>query len=149
MSSVFDCNMCGQCCEGKGGIVVSPFDLKRICEHLAISTLQFTKLYACMENNKLKVRTGEDNFCIFFKHQAGCTIHKARPNICRAWPFFRGNMLDSESFYLAKDYCPGISASSTHEEFVTQGRIYLKENNLHASDVTCEAHALIALEQEI
>ena len=28
--TVFDCQMCGQCCEGEGGIVLSPKDLKRL-----------------------------------------------------------------------------------------------------------------------
>ena len=32
--TVFDCQMCGQCCEGEGGIVLSPKDLKRLYEGL-------------------------------------------------------------------------------------------------------------------
>ena len=30
-TQAFSCKMCGHCCKGKGGIVVSPSDLKRLC----------------------------------------------------------------------------------------------------------------------
>lgn len=36
--TVFDCQMCGQCCEGEGGIVLSPKDLKRLYEGLNSKT---------------------------------------------------------------------------------------------------------------
>ena len=33
-TQAFSCKMCGHCCKGKGGIVVSPSDLKRLCTTL-------------------------------------------------------------------------------------------------------------------
>ena len=147
--SVFTCTMCGQCCEGQGGIVVSPSDLIRLCDFLQIDHSCFNEQYAYVHNNKLKIKSGADNFCIFFKKNIGCTIHIARPDICRAWPFFRGNMVDSESFYLAKDYCPGIDPESSHSDFVAEGLIYLKEHSLGAYDIKCEAHALVSMNTKI
>ncbi len=149
MVAVFDCKMCGQCCEGQGGIVVSPSDLERICSHLLLDAQEFLAQYGHMHNGKLKVRSGDDGFCIFFKQGEGCAVHVAKPNICRAWPFFRGNMLDDESFFLAKDYCAGIRADSTHMEFVEEGISYLQENALEANDATTEAHALLSVEKVI
>ena len=32
-SAVFSCQMCGQCCRGQGGIVVSPKDLARAIDY--------------------------------------------------------------------------------------------------------------------
>ncbi len=145
MSSVFDCQMCGQCCEGQGGIVVSPSDLERICLHLKLQAPEFIVQYALTQNGKIKVRCGEDGFCVFFKHGTGCIVHEAKPDICRAWPFFRGNMLDSESLFLAKEYCSGIRADCTHSEFVAEGLRYLQENSLQAKDAASEAHALLPL----
>ncbi len=142
-NSVFECTMCGQCCEGQGGIVVSPTDLERLCAHFQLSAQAFEDQYGCVQNGKLKVRTGADNFCIFFKDGVGCAAHVARPDICRAWPFFRGNMVDNESFYLSKDYCPGLRADSTHAEFVAEGAQYLQDNGLRAKDAKTEAHALL------
>ncbi len=148
-AKVFECRMCGQCCEGQGGIVVSPTDLERICQHLKLSVAQFRDKFGCDHNGKLKVRTGDDGNCIFFKQQIGCGVHVARPDICRAWPFFRGNMLDAESFFLAKDYCPGIAPQSVHADFVAEGLEYLDENNLQASNAKNEAHALIPMAKNI
>ncbi len=149
MTSVFDCRMCGGCCEGKGGIVVSPTDLKRICLHLDVDADTFEQRYGCIQNGKLKVRTGDDGFCIFFVQGAGCAVHIAKPDICRAWPFFRGNMIDNESFFLAKDYCAGIRPDSTHAEFVAEGLLYLQENSLQAQNTKTEAHALFPLDVKI
>ena len=39
--TVFDCQMCGQCCEGEGGIVLSPKDLKRLYEGLNLEKQAF------------------------------------------------------------------------------------------------------------
>ncbi len=144
-TSVFECTMCGQCCEGQGGIVVSPSDLARLCTYLELSAQEFSEKFGAMHNGKLKVRSGDDAFCIFFKKGVGCGVHVARPDICRAWPFFRGNMLDNESFFLAKDYCPGIAKESDHQAFVQEGLSYLQENALGASDATKEAHALFSI----
>ncbi len=149
MPEVFDCRMCGYCCEGQGGIVVSPTDLDRICQHLELDSTTFTERYGCVQNGKLKVRTGDDGFCIFFEKGRGCGVHVAKPDICRAWPFFRGNMIDSESFFLAKEYCAGICRESTHAEFVVAGKKYLQDNALQASNAKTEAHALFSLDTKI
>lgn len=140
---VFDCRMCGICCEGKGGIVVSPKDLERICAFLHMDAETFTREYGVMHNGKLKVRTGEDGNCVFFVAGKGCSVHEGKPDICRAWPFFRGNMVDPQSLHMAKDFCPGIRQNASHADFVAEGRKYLRENGLEASDPRCEASALI------
>ena len=142
-SPVFDCAMCGICCEGKGGIVVSPKDLQRICAFLDMDADTFKERYGVMHNGKLKVRSGEDGNCVFFVSGQGCRVHEGKPDICRAWPFFRGNMVDPESLYMAKEFCPGIRKDATHAAFVAEGRQYLLEQDLEASDPRCEAHALM------
>lgn len=143
MKEAFDCQMCGHCCEGEGGIIVSPTDLTRILDHLKMSAEEFTEKYGEVKDGKLRIRVGEDNFCIFFVQGKGCGVHVAKPNICRAWPYFRGNVIDSESWEMAKDFCPGIRRDVSHDEFAKQGRTYLCDNNLLASDKSCEARALI------
>ena len=35
--TVFQCRMCGHCCEGRGGIVVSPADLTRLAAFLDLA----------------------------------------------------------------------------------------------------------------
>lgn len=144
---VFDCRMCGQCCEGEGGIILSLFDLQRLHEGLQLEKQAFLDNYAVYRNGKWQIKTGEDGNCIFFREGKGCSVHSIKPNVCRAWPFFRGNMADAESLYLAKDFCPGIRSDATHEEFVAEGEAYLRENDLIASDPDREGHALLPVSQ--
>lgn len=139
----FDCKMCGHCCLGEGGIVVSPKDLARIAAHLRMEPQAFAAEHGAYKGGKLFIRAGSDGYCIFFEKGKGCGVHVAKPDICRAWPFFRGNVVDAESLELAKEYCPGIRSDVPHAEFARQGRAYLKENGLIASDPACEARALI------
>ncbi len=141
--TVFDCRMCGHCCEGKGGIIVSPKDLQRICAFLGITPEAFERDYGFIHNNKLKIRSGSNGACVFFVEGKGCSVHEGKPDICRAWPFFRGNIEDPESLAMAKEYCPGISPNVTHEAFAREGRRYLTEHNLIAKDPAHEANALI------
>lgn len=139
----FDCKMCGHCCLGEGGIIVSPKDLTRLCEHTAMSAEDFSAEFCETKNEKLRIRIRKDGFCIFFETGKGCAVHEGKPDICRAWPFFRGNVVDSESLHLAKDFCPGIRQDVEHGDFAEQGRQYLAENGLLAKDPSCEARALI------
>lgn len=141
---VFDCHMCGICCEGKGGIVVSPKDLARLCAYLNMTPDSFRNEYGDMHNGKLHVRSGDDDNCVFFVSGEGCAVHESKPDICRAWPFFRGNMVDPESLHMAKEFCPGIRQDATHADFVAEGRKYLHDHGLEASDPRCEANALLS-----
>ncbi len=128
-NAVFHCRKCGRCCEGKGGIVVSRFDLVRLCRHLGIKEEEFETRWGERRGGKLHVRS-EDGTCIFFTKEKGCTVHVAKPDICRAWPFFRGNLLDAESFALAKEDCAGILREQTHEEFTRHGLAFLVQKGL-------------------
>ena len=145
LSETFHCRMCGECCQGKGGIVVGPRDLPRLCAHLHMEAERFIAVYGYLQNGKIKIRTGPDNYCIFFLPGTGCSIHMAKPDICRAWPFFRGNMVDEGSLTMAKEFCPGINPMIGHDAFVRAGLQYFKEHQLNASDPEHEANALIGV----
>lgn len=140
---VFECKMCGRCCEGRGGIVLSAKDLARIAEHTGLSQAEFSARYAEPRGGKLVIRTGADGFCIFFKAGAGCTAHPGRPDICRAWPFFKGNLVDEVSLEMAASDCPGINIQAGFAEFRRQGLEYLEDNELMAdADDKSAANAL-------
>ncbi len=132
MDQVFECKKCGHCCEGRGGIVLSQRDLDRLAAFLGVDPAIARERYAELSNGKLKVRTGPDGFCIFFKTGSGCAVHAGKPDICRAWPFFRGNLVDDVSLDMARDFCPGISRATTFENFQRAGREYLRAHGLDA-----------------
>ncbi len=140
--------MCGHCCQGAGGIVVGPKDLERLCLHLKMTPEGFESVYGERRSGKLMIRIQDNAYCIFFDQSKGCAVHAAKPDICRAWPFFRGNLVDKDSLEMAKDFCPGICASVTHPEFAMQGLRYMHKHNLLASDKNVEARALCISDEE-
>ncbi len=141
-SPVFTCQMCGQCCRGAGGIVVSPKDLVRITRALHLTDEEFIARYGEWRGGKLQIRTGEDNACIFFREGSGCMVHEGKPDVCRAWPFFRGNIVDEDSFLMAREYCPGIDKNCDHATFAREGRAYLEKHDLLAHDRDREGRAV-------
>ncbi|MFW6236578.1 MAG: YkgJ family cysteine cluster protein [Desulfovibrionales bacterium] len=129
MSGAFDCRMCGHCCQGTGGIVVSAGEQERIRTHLNVPMVQFLQECTIEKSGKTYLTTRPDGFCLFFGDQ-GCSIHAVKPDVCRAWPFFRGNLLDESSWEMAQDYCPGIRAAAGHDLFVRHGLEYLQKHGL-------------------
>ncbi len=122
---------------------MSPKDQQRLAKHLDLSVDKMLVEYAIDLNGKPCVRTGEDGFCVFYKEKTGCGIHLSRPDICRAWPFFRGNLVDENSWRMIQSYCPGVNPEAGHGEFVDQGRDYLREHGLSHNDTAQGANALI------
>lgn len=140
--SVFDCRMCGHCCQGQGGIVASAPELERLASFLGMDVAEFRERYTEPQGRKTVLRCADNGFCIFFDPEKACTVHPAKPDVCRAWPFFRGNLADAVSWELAQDYCPGIKAESGHPEFVRVGLAYVRDAGLAKSGREDEAGAL-------
>lgn len=140
---VFECHKCGHCCEGRGGIVLSPKDLARLAEFLQITPEDAANSYGEVVNGKLRLQAGEDGNCIFLSPGNGCAVHEGKPDICRAWPFFRGNLEDPASLAMAKDFCPGINPDISFQNFVKEGIKQLVAEGLPASDAAHEANSLL------
>lgn len=118
-------------------------DQQRLATHLCMDVADMLEEYAQDQGGKPGLRTGEDGFCVFFAEGRGCTVHPGRPDICRAWPFFRGNLIDSMSWEMIQEYCPGVNPEAGHAEFVRQGLHYLREHGLLRSDAKLDPNALI------
>ena len=138
----FECQMCGHCCHGEGGIVMTGKDQMRLANHLEISVENLIEKYAHERGSKLHLTTKEDGYCVFFKE--GCGVHPGRPDVCRAWPYFRGNLIDEISWQMIQDYCPGVNPEAGHSEFVKQGREYLHKEDLLRYDPETSPNALIS-----
>lgn len=143
--TAFECRMCGHCCHGEGGIIMSAKDQKRLAEYLNISVEELLDQHSEFRNGKASLRTGDDGFCIFFRE--GCSVHPGRPDICRAWPFFRGNLVDTLSWEMIQEYCPGVNPKAGHVEFVRQGKEYLRNEKLLRYDPDTDPNALITDEE--
>lgn len=129
-NKIFECQKCGKCCEGKGGIVLSQRDLERLAVFTARSLKEFTLEFCELSGGKLKLRCGADGWCCFFSTGSGCNVHEAKPDVCRAWPFFRGNLEDPYSLDMAKSFCPGIGRDASFAEFAAYGRNHVESEGL-------------------
>lgn len=129
--------------------MLSDRDLARLATFLNCSPQEVIDKYGEYSNGKLKIRTGKDGYCVFYDSASSCSVHEGKPDICRAWPFFRGNLLDQFSLEMARDFCPGINRKISFESFVCAGLAYLRGEGLLASDPVKEANALLINEKDI
>ncbi len=145
--AVFDCRRCGECCQGEGGIVLSAKDQARLAAHLRLTVPDLLSAHARPAEGKFILTCGPDGFCRFFRQGAGCSIHLARPDICRAWPYFHGNLKDPESFAMIKEGCPGLDPAGDFAAFRHEGLAYRQEHGL-VSAAPDAANALKPLPDE-
>lgn len=103
--------------------MVTPADIDRLCAFLAISRQRCEREFLERVAGKRRIRT-RDEWCVFFA--AGCSVHPAKPDVCRAWPFFQGNLMDELSWRMAQTACPGINLEAGHAAFVRAGVEYLR-----------------------
>jgi len=136
IAQAFDCKQCGLCCLGKGGIALTPHDIDRLALALHITKETFLERYTEMRQEKPSIITNAKNACIFFTEEEQCLVHEDKPDVCRAWPFFAGNMCDTTSLAMAKEFCPGIDPAITHEAFIEAGN-----RTLHAKHITRSTNA--------
>ncbi|MFH1349346.1 MAG: YkgJ family cysteine cluster protein [Pseudomonadota bacterium] len=120
----FECNRCGECCFGEGGITIEGGDIQRIAGFLKISPASFLSDYCEERNGRNYVRSKEGGFCIFHDHKKGCLIHLVKPGPCRLWPFYRALLEDKENWEMAKGACPGINPDCSFEDFVKQANAF-------------------------
>ncbi|MDZ7759419.1 MAG: YkgJ family cysteine cluster protein [Desulfovermiculus sp.] len=143
MPDVFICRMCGQCCQGQGGIVLTAKDMHRLAKGLGLTPEALIQTYVVYDHKKPVLTSQVDGTCIFFQSQTGCTVHAYKPDVCRAWPFFRGNLEDEASWRMAQEYCPGINPDIPHQEFVCQGLEYIHQHGLVHPQASDSPSALI------
>ncbi|MCK4687002.1 MAG: YkgJ family cysteine cluster protein [Candidatus Lokiarchaeota archaeon] len=143
----FSCEMCGTCCRGlgEGEVFLYKNDIKTLANHLNLKgksgLREFTKKYLKIINDTFFWRnpktkkgktyrfktlgfkfTGNDEHCHFLKDNK-CTVHKARPFQCRAFPIGWNILINSLRNF--KDYskkCPALQKSLEN-----QGYFYSKD----------------------
>ena len=105
-----DCEGCSACCRGMGeSIILDPLDVFRISVHL-------DRCFEEMLNNEFELnvvdgiilpnlKMAADNACSFLNTQGRCSIHTARPGICRIFPLGRYYENHDFKYFLQKDEC--------------------------------------------
>ena len=116
-SIVFQCQQCGDCCVGRGGILVSPDEVKAMAALLGLPEAEFNQSF--VEDSALGPRlTVADGVCVFLMEGGICRVHAVKPFICRQWPFLPAILMDPDELENAKTACPGLNPDCRHGDFV-------------------------------
>lgn len=67
-----------------------------LAQHRGVSTTELMAL--AIEENAPVLRNKEDGFCVFYEAGSGCTVHPARPLVCRLYPLGMQRRNQSISF---------------------------------------------------
>lgn len=87
----YTCNRCSLCCRAYS-IRVNPYETARLARFLGISTGEFLAKHTQSEG--IELRRDADFTCSFLGPE-GCSVHPARPMVCRLYPL--GRHLDANA----------------------------------------------------
>ncbi|MDR2387184.1 MAG: YkgJ family cysteine cluster protein [Deltaproteobacteria bacterium] len=128
----FDCQRCGQCCQGRGGTWLNFPQVKVLADFLALEPDQLIKTYlekdkparpiqekgpidqasreqTSREQALWTIGLGPEGFCLFFDlKEKSCLIHPVKPLSCQSWPFYHWLVTSQAGFLEAQSHCPGL-----------------------------------------
>jgi Fe-S-cluster containining protein len=123
---VFQCQQCGECCAGRGGIHVQPEEVAAMAALLELPGEEFQRRYVEASPRGPRLATA-DGVCVFLIDGHLCRVHFEKPAICRQWPFLPALLAHPDELEHAKTACPGINPACSHEEFVAAARHLSRE----------------------
>ena len=109
-----------ECCR-RLDLMLTPYDVLRLKQHLGLDSGEFIDRYTVVENGqngwplpRLKMSDTAEATCPFVS-DAGCTVYEDRPGACRTYPLGRAAKggseagIQAESFFLVKEpHCRGF-----------------------------------------
>ncbi|MBW2061606.1 MAG: YkgJ family cysteine cluster protein [Deltaproteobacteria bacterium] len=135
LKKVFNCQRCGACCQGRGGIYIHAADAEEIGKVLDLTPAQFIQRYTEPKGELLSLKTGPDGFCVMYDAETrGCRIHRVKPVMCQVWPFYPAPLRYPEEFEIVKNNCPGINRDTDWAGFVAYYQAH-QESFPSASDL--------------
>lgn len=105
------CEGCSVCCRGMGDtIVLDPLDSYRLTKrlHKSFEEMLDDCIGLHVEEGVILphlLMTGKDAYCVFLNGEGRCSIHEARPGLCRIFPLGR-SYEGGELRYFLLDECP-------------------------------------------
>ena len=120
----FRCQQSGQCCH-HNEVMLNPYDIMEAAKFLKISSVRFVSEYVSIHigaDSNLPVamlRQIQNGDCAFLKDRK-CSIHPAKPKICRAFPLAAATVFDKKTGTVKSGYlqterlsCPGTRSGHT------------------------------------
>ena len=127
--TLFECQQCGDCCKGYGGVFVTPEDIHAIADYLRTDREHFVENYCQMSGTKPVIAQGPDGYCIFWDNSKQCTIHPVKPGMCRTWPFIKSVLTDIANWRIMASSCPGIRTDVSEDDI--KAHITRKLSSIH------------------
>lgn len=110
----FECTQCGSCCTGAPGYVwVSPVEVERLADGLSLTVEAFGSQYLRYVRNRFSLVERSNGDCVFWDSKVGCQVYDSRPDQCRSWPFWHGNIDTKASWEATAEHCPGCNRGRT------------------------------------
>lgn len=110
----FACRRCGNCCSGKGSVViVTPREREALARHLSMTVADFEARHTrvSMEDVVL-VDDEETGDCEWLERKddgtTACRVNAAKPDQCRSYPFWPRVVASPESWDAEGKRCRGI-----------------------------------------
>lgn len=107
----YTCGACGHCCRDKL-IQVNPYEVGLLAAHLGLSTTQCIAQYL----DGIYLRRQTDGRCTFFSEE-GCSVHPARPLVCRLYPL--GRAVDASGAESFRHLLPHPQTKGSYSEGAT------------------------------
>lgn len=107
----FGCTQCGQCCTGSPGYVwITKEEVEKAAEFLKITPELFMRRYTRRVGPRIALtELAKKNYdCVFLKDNR-CTIYSVRPEQCRKFPWWPGNLKSRRSWEETAKRCEGIN----------------------------------------
>jgi hypothetical protein len=124
-ADLFQCQKCGECCKGYGGVFVNEQEIKHISRYLDIDSVSFLRDYCQWSGGRPLIRTSESGYCVFWDKV--CTIHPVKPRMCKIWPFIESILVDPANWDAIHSVCPGVCKNVSLEDLTRCVRQVLAE----------------------
>ncbi len=111
--TLFQCQMCGDCCRGYGGTYVSESDMQAIAKFLKADPERFKAQYCQKSGSRYVLAQSDKGYCIFWDEL--CQIHPVKPRMCRNWPFISAVLEDVLNWRSMGASCPGIRTDASDD----------------------------------
>lgn len=133
-----DCQGCSACCRGMGNsVILDPLDIYRLTRTLGLSfqELMADKLELHVVDGvilpNLKM-TGPEEKCGFLNEEGRCSVHEARPGICRLFPLGRYYENGGFQYFLQKNECKSAHTKVKVSKWIDTPQ--LKQNQQYILD---------------
>jgi hypothetical protein len=111
----FTCTQCGNCCTGDGYVWLSPAEIKRLAAGLKMEVPEFMLRYVRLVDEAFAlIDNSKSKDCVFLDEARRCSVYEDRPQQCRTWPFWEGNLTNARAWKTAQARCPGAGHGRLH-----------------------------------